>query len=178
MITTIPSPVNVPAAQAAVPRSVADPSATLEAAAPAASPRTAPSRPADLASSILADGGLGFLRSRLEEKLREKFGSEEGPVRPLEAEGADLSPEATADRIVGFALNLRAAFQRRHEDLAPDELQARFEAAVRQGIGDGFAHAEKVLGDLGRLDGEQRQTMASIWDLIQSRLDEAFLPRD
>lgn len=178
MITNMPSPVSVPAVQSAHQRSVSDPVALPATTTPVDSPRSQVSRPADLASSIMADGGLGFLRSRLEEKLRERFAPDQGATRPADIEGADLSPAATADRIVGFALNLRAAFQRRNEGLEPEELLARFEHEVRRGISEGFAHAEDVLGGLGRLDDGQRQTMASIWDMIQTRLDEAFLPRD
>ena len=131
--------------------------------------------PSGLAESIRRDGGLGFLQARLEEKLSERFAPVEGDSAPSYESGApDLSPEAVADRIVGFALGLRGVFDRQNADLSVEERQNEFEAQVRRGIADGFGHARRVLGDLDMLDDDVRATTDRTWQLVQERLAEHF----
>ena len=140
-----------------------------------------PSRPADLAASIMADGGLGFLRSRVQEKLEAVFAAhrekhpEQAPAGPppFFESSPDLSPEATADRIVGFALGLRSTFGRQNRDLSDEEAQTRFMAEIRRGIEEGFSHAERVLSGLDLLQDEVQDTFEQTWELVQKKLDEA-----
>ncbi|MCP4292639.1 MAG: hypothetical protein GY780_12485 [bacterium] len=143
-----------------------------------------PPRPGaeDLASSIMQDGGLGFLTSRLEDKLNSLFekASEANPELAAAGPGAffnsstDVSPEATADRIVGFALGLKSVFARQNEDLDEKEMMARFESEIRRGIGEGFSDARGILGGLEMLDGEIEEGVDATWDLVQQRLDDYF----
>jgi Domain of unknown function (DUF5610) len=139
-----------------------------------------------LAASILADGGLGFLQSRLEEKmdtLLEKA-DQADPQTPsankISTFDSSLvsSPEATAGRIVGFALGLKNTFRAQNPDLSEDELMAQFEKEVRQGISEGFAHARGILGDLDLLSGQVEDNVDSTRELVQQKLEEFFLPSD
>ena len=141
---------------------------------------------AGLAASITADGGLGFLRSRLEETMGALFekatedapgAAAGGPASFFDA-NADVSPEATADRIVGFALGLRQTFSRQNPELEQDELMTRFEAEVRRGISEGFGHARGTLGDLELYEGEIEQNVDQTWDLVQQKLAEFFESQD
>lgn len=133
-----------------------------------------------LAASIMADGGLGFLRSRVEEKLQAVFAAkqetrpESAPAGPPPFFGSqpDSSPEATADRIVSFAMGLHSVFRRQNRDLAEPELQSRFLAEIRRGVTEGFDQARGILSDMGRLDEATQATLDQTWELIQQKLDE------
>lgn len=157
-----------------------DPKAQAPAGPPA--PRGAPAE--GLARSIMADGGLGFLRGRLEEKLGALFekAAEANPELAARGPGAffdtslDVSPEATADRIVGFALGLKGVFARQNEDLSEDELMERFEGEIRRGIGEGFGHARSVLQGLDMLQGDIEQNVDATWEIVQQKLDDYFHP--
>ncbi len=166
--------------------------ASLYPASPAKQPNKATAEPSritnpqesstSLASSIMADGGLGFLQSRLEEKIGSMFPpvSENGDqaearvsAAPYESSG-DVSAQATAQRIVGFALSMMGTYRRQNTGLDEQDLRAGFEAEIREGISDGFAHARESLGELGRLDESTEENVVSTWDWVQSLLDEHF----
>jgi hypothetical protein len=139
---------------------------------------------AGLAASIKADGGLDFLRSRLEEKMGKLFEKAAAKNPELAAAGpeaffntsVDVTPEATADRIVGFALGLRGIFSRQNKDLSQDEMMTRFETEIRRGINEGFGHARGVLGDLELLSDEVENNVDLTWDLVQQKLSDFFDP--
>lgn len=136
----------------------------------------------NLASSIMADGGLSFLRSRLEEKLESLFddATEQGNLPEGVQAGSflatevDVSPEATAGRIVGFALSLMGTYRRQNSDLDEHELRAGFETEIRQGIAAGFDHARGVLGDLEMQTSDTEENVNSTWDWVQQMLADHF----
>ena len=138
--------------------------------------------PEGLAASIMSDGGLDFLRSRLESKLSDLFDEATANNPEMAAAGPaaffdtsiDVTPEATADRIVGFALGMKGIFSRQSPQLGHEELLARFETEIRRGITDGFGHARGVLGGLELLNGEISSNVDLTWDLVQNKLDEFF----
>ncbi len=145
-----------------------------------------PARPGGegLADSIMQDGGLGFLRSRLDEKmgaLFEKAAEDNpelaaaGPASFYEA-STDVTPEATADRIVGFALGLKGIYSRQNSDLSEEELMASFESEIRRGISDGFGDARGILGDLDLRSDQVQENVDATWDLVQQKLEEFFHP--
>ncbi len=142
------------------------------------------SGPAGLAASITADGGLGFLQSRLEEKMNSLFEKATADNPELAAAGPaaffdtsiDVTPEATADRIVGFALGMRGTFSRQNPDLDEGEMMSRFEAEIRRGISEGFGHARGVLGDLELNEGQIKDNVDGTWDLVQQKLADFFSP--
>lgn len=134
-----------------------------------------------LAASIKADGGLSFLRANLDKKLNEVF--EKAPEETPEGlavesfqSGADLTPQATADRIVSFALGFKNHFLRQNSQLSEEQLMAKFEIEVREGISAGFSDARNVLGSLQLMDEETSENVGTTWDLIQSQLDQIFNP--
>ena len=146
-----------------------------------AAPKTTRPAPAQLAASIMSDGGLGFLRARLEEKLSAAFKTEaadESRTTAFSETTTDLSPDATADRIVSFALGLHDAFSRQNADLGEAELMARFEAEVRRGIESGFDHARGTLGDLDLLQDDVARNVDTTYAAVQQRLADIFQPGD
>jgi len=150
--------------------------------------QAAPARgtPTHLADSIMADGGLEFLRSHLEEKLGAIFDAATADDPEAAAAGpaafydtaTDVSPDATADRIVSFALGLRNAFSRQNPDLDETDLMTRFEAEVRHGIESGFKHARDTLGDLDLLTGNVADNVDATWAAVQQKLADFFHPSD
>ncbi len=137
-----------------------------------------------LASSIMQDGGLGFLRSRLEESMGALFEKAAENNPELAAAGpasffdtsTDITPEATADRIVGFALGLKGIYSQQNSDLSEDEMMAGFEAEIRQGISEGFEGARGILGGMDLLNGQTEDNVDLTWDLVQQKLGEFFHP--
>ena len=91
---------------------------------------------------------------------------------------ASVDLEATADRIVGFALGMRGIFSRQNSELSHDEMMARFEAEIRRGIGEGFGQARGVLGGLQLLEGQVQDNVDKTWDLVQRRLNDFFRPAE
>ena len=125
----------------------------------------------------MADGGLGFLQARLQEKMEGLFGSSDTTEAPAFDPSGVLSPEATADRIVGFALGLRSAYESQHEGHSPEELWSGFEEEIRRGIGEGFDHARGVLSGLDLMEGAVQDNVDLTWDLVQRKLEEIFHPQ-
>lgn len=172
MLTSVLTPLLQPARATKLPQRTSVPSS------PAAGSSALPAQSADhLASEILADGGLGFIQARLQEKMGNLFGSSESSGTPSFDSSLDLSPEATADRIVGMALGLRGVYDRLHEGQSEEERRSGFEEAIRRGISEGFGHATGVLSGLGFLEGEIQDNVDRTWDLVQLKLDEIFNPQ-
>lgn len=151
-------------------------------AAPASSYSEQAAPASGLAQSIMSDGGLGFLQERMEEKLGALFEKATRDNPELAAQGpgtffdtsADISPEATADRIVGFALGLKGTFARQNEDLSQAEMMAKFEVEIRRGIEEGFGNATSILRDLELMEGDVQDNVDTTWDLVQEKLNDFF----
>ncbi len=147
-----------------------------------------PSRPGGegLADSIMKDGGLGFLRSRLDETMGTLFekAAEKNPDSVVAASAAsfesstDVTVEATADRIVGFALGLKGIYSRQNSGMSEDEMMAGFEAEIRRGISEGFGNAREILGGLDSFNGQVQENVDATWELVQQKLDEFFNPSE
>lgn len=131
-----------------------------------------------LAAAIRADGGLAFLRARLQDRLEERFGAPEAAAGGSEPaaryESAAASPEATADRIVGFALGLLGRYREGRPAGDAATMLGDFEREVRRGIAEGFDHARDALAGLDLLGGEVEANVDATWELVQRQLDEAF----
>lgn len=84
--------------------------------------------------------------------------------------GLDVSPEATAERIVSFSTGLFPLFQQQHPEL--DEIQQvdRFLEVIGGGIDQGFAEAREILDGLGVLEGEIADNVDKTYDLVQEGL--------
>ncbi|MFH2053082.1 MAG: DUF5610 domain-containing protein [bacterium] len=139
-----------------------------------------------LALSILEDGGLALLRRELEESLRDVFPSgEEGAAGPEGKKpedsfsiGLDTSPEAVAERVLGFALGFFPNYKARNAGQDETETLNRFEAEIRRGIEDGFRRAKDALAGLGMLQGETSDRIEETYGLVQDKLAAAFAPEE
>lgn len=87
--------------------------------------------------------------------------------------GLDISPNATADRIVSLATAAFPAFQEANPDESGEELLAHFMDVIGGGIEQGFSEAQDILQSLGVLQGDIASNIDLTFDLVQEKL-EAF----
>lgn len=88
--------------------------------------------------------------------------------------GLDVSPEATADRIVSLTTAFFPAFQEQNPELSQSEAAERFTEVIRGGIDQGFAEAREILDGLNVLEGDIATNIDSTYELVQDKLN-AFL---
>ncbi len=136
----------------------------------------------DLRQSIIADGGLTFLRTYISRRMTGIFDTST-KLLPELATGTpgvffdpelDVSPRATAERLVSFALGMMGIYRGQHTEMSEKELREGFEDVIRAGIKDGFEHARAVLSGIGILDGDIKANVDQTWDEVQQRLDKIF----
>lgn len=91
--------------------------------------------------------------------------------------GIDTSPEATAERIVGFATSLFAIYQKQKpttDSPADQEKQLTdFMAVIGKGINQGFDDAKGILTGLNVFEGDVETGVAKTYDLVMQGL-QAF----
>jgi uncharacterized protein DUF5610 len=84
--------------------------------------------------------------------------------------GIDVSPEATADRIVSFSTGLFSLYQQQHPKLSEQEQLDRFLDVIGGGIDQGFGEAREILDGLGVLEGDIADNIDKTYDLVQEGL--------
>ncbi len=84
----------------------------------------------------------------------------------------DVSPEATANRIVNFALLAFSQFQENHADLDKDEVRSEFVDFIGKAIGKGVEEARDILTGLNALSDEVDADITITVDIINQRLQE------
>ncbi|WP_348728203.1 DUF5610 domain-containing protein [Rheinheimera texasensis] len=84
----------------------------------------------------------------------------------------DTSPQATADRIVGFATNFYQAFREQNPELNDEDGLEQFMQEIGKGIDQGFADARDILTGLKKLEGKVADDIDETYSLIQKGLQE------
>ena len=84
----------------------------------------------------------------------------------------DTSPQATADRIVGFATNFYQAFREQNPELNDEDGLEQFMQEIGKGIDQGFADARDILTGLKKLEGKVATDIDETYSLIQQGLQE------
>ena len=99
----------------------------------------------------------------------------ENAIEDAYESGLDVSPEATADRIVTQSTAFFSAFaaQDRNKGLSEEEQVDRFLEVIGGGIDQGFKEARDILDSLGVLEGDIASNIDKTYELVQSGL-EAF----
>lgn len=87
----------------------------------------------------------------------------------------DVTPEKTANTILGFVNNLYAGFV---EQGRSDEEIDDFFDQIRAGVEQGFSEARGILEGLGVLNGEIASNIDKTFDLVQTGLDNLQNPPD
>lgn len=85
--------------------------------------------------------------------------------------GADFSPEATADRIVNFALSFFPMYASDNPDMSHEELVDSYRNMVEGAIDEGFSEALRILGELPSNVSEGIDKTRS---LVDGKLDDFF----
>lgn len=85
--------------------------------------------------------------------------------------GLDVSPEATADRIVSLSTAFFSQYQEQHPELSDEEARLTFTDIIREGVNTGFAEARGVLTSLSVLEGDIASNVDKTYELVQEKLD-------
>jgi hypothetical protein len=93
-------------------------------------------------------------------------------IQRAHSDGLDVSPEATAERIVSLTTGLFSRFQAHRPELGPSQQVERFMELITSGIERGFAEAREVLDGLGVLEGEIATNIDRTFERVQEGLAE------
>jgi len=88
--------------------------------------------------------------------------------------GVDVSPEATADRIVKMSTAFFDKYQTNHPELSTEEALNSFVKLIGGGIDKGFSEAKNILQGLNVLNGSIASNIDSTYELVQKGL-KAFV---
>jgi hypothetical protein len=81
-------------------------------------------------------------------------------------DGIDFSPQAVADRIVGFATSFFSLYQQQHADDPLEDQLTNFLDVVGGGVDKGFGEAKDILTGLDVFNGEVEKNANQTYDLI------------
>ncbi|MDX2424382.1 MAG: DUF5610 domain-containing protein [Amphritea sp.] len=84
--------------------------------------------------------------------------------------GLDVSPEATADRIVSLSAGFFSSYQAQHPEMDYQNQVTSFVDVISGGIDQGFTEARDILDGLKVLDGDIATNIDKTYDLVQEKL--------
>ena len=84
--------------------------------------------------------------------------------------GLDVSPDATAERIVSLSTAFFSSYQEQHPELEPEAALVSFTDLIKDGIDTGFAEARDILSGLSVLDGDIASNIDKTYELVQQGL--------
>lgn len=127
-------------------------------------------------NSSEGDGAMSLLFKTAVEGINDVLRPEIGDnaIQKAYAQGIDVSPEATADRIVQMSTTFFDAYHSTHPHLSLDEALDSFVKVIGSGIEQGFKEARDILSGLQALDGNIASNIDKTYDLVQQGL-QSFL---
>lgn len=128
----------------------------------------------DVSSASSSPQGL-VLKAALEginDALRASMG--DNAIQNAYDSGLDVSPEATADRIVSLSTAFFDAYKGQNPNLSEEEALIKFIDVISGGINTGFGEARDILSGLSVLEGDIATNIDSTYDLVQEKL-QAFI---
>ncbi len=116
-----------------------------------------------------------LLKSAIEH-LNNLLEPELGPnaIQTAVDDGLDVSPEATAQRIVSLSTGFFEAFKAQHPGEDEAVVLERFMETIGRGIEQGFKEAREILDGLQVLEGNIASNIDKTYDLVQEGLNEFF----
>ncbi|WP_022940893.1 DUF5610 domain-containing protein [Psychromonas hadalis] len=81
-------------------------------------------------------------------------------------EGVDVSPVATADRIVAFSTNFFPLYLKQHPEMDEQQALTKFVDIISGGIDQGFSEAKEVLTGLNALEGDIATNIDKTYKLV------------
>ena len=114
----------------------------------------------------------------LDDSLADKFNAavqEAGMdtnVESLLGSGLDFSPEATANRIVSFAVGFFGSFKANHQEDGPADQIDGFSEMIKGAVEQGFTEARDILEGIGDISSETASDIDATFSLVMSGIDE------
>jgi hypothetical protein len=96
----------------------------------------------------------------------------EKTVEQSTQEGLDVSPQATADRIVSFSTNFFPLYLKQHPEMDEQATLTKFVDVISGGINQGFSEAKEVLSGLNVLEGDIASNIEKTYELVQQGLSD------
>lgn len=120
----------------------------------------------------LGNEPLALLYKTAIEAINEELAPELGESAAQAAfdSGLDVSPEATADRIVQGATGFFSAYQEVHPELEGEAALTEFMQVIQGGIEKGFEEAKDILESLKVLEGEIAINIDMTYEHVQTGL--------
>ena len=100
--------------------------------------------------------------------LKDEFGDD--AIQNSYDSGLDISPEATADRIVSMSTAFFSIYREQNSEISDEEAAKSFAEIISEGIDTGFAEAREVLDGLDVLEGDIASNIDTTFDLVQKGL--------
>jgi len=119
-----------------------------------------------------ADRHMELLYKSAIEKLNTALEPEFGPDAIQNSAGIDVSPEATAGRIVSLSTAFFEAFRQQNADLSDEDALDQFMSTIGKGIEQGFEEAREILDGLQVLEGDIASNINATYDLVQQGLQD------
>lgn len=116
------------------------------------------------------DQSMNIVLERAMEKLRAVVGDARAELGIPEGAVIDTSPEATAERILEFALGNFDRYHENHEELGDDEARQEFADFIGAAIHQGISEASDILSALDALNPDNESMIGTISGIVDERL--------
>ena len=127
----------------------------------------------DLNVSIgTGDQSLALVYKTAIDGINEVLG--EDAIQNAAESGLDVSPEATAERIVSMSTAFFPAYLEQHPEMTETEAAEEFTQLIGGGIEKGFSEAREILAGLKVLEGDVASNIDKTYDIVQEGL-QAFV---
>ena len=100
--------------------------------------------------------------------LQDEFG--DSAIQNAYDSGLDISPQATADRIVSMSTAFFSIYREQNSEMSDEEAAKSFAEIIGGGIDTGFTEAREVLDGLNVLEGDIASNIDTTFDLVQKGL--------
>jgi len=124
---------------------------------------------------VTSSEALQMVTERSFEKLRAVVGEARAQLGLPEGAALDTSPEATADRIAGFALNFFGKYAENNKLENNEDGRRQFAEFIGKAINQGISEARNILGALQALNPDVSSNIDKTSDIIQQRLENFIL---
>ncbi len=105
---------------------------------------------------------------KINEQLAPSLG--ENAIKKSANEGLDISPEATAERIVSLSTRSYQAYKANHSNESEETVLNDYIALISKGVDQGFGEARSILDGLDVLEGDIASNISKTYELVQDKL--------
>jgi len=118
------------------------------------------------------DNSLTLLFNAAIDKINEQLAPElgENAIQKAYDSGLDVSPEATAERIVSLSTLSYHAYKENHQGADENQILDNYIQLISDGIDQGFGEAKTILDGLNVLEGELASNIDKTYELVQEKL--------